>query len=244
VKRLLFIFLMLLVGAAGCAKQPAAQSSSEAETVVRSFLQALSQGDDSTCLSLLADDVVFQQEPAGLKIEGKAQLEAAIHQLQGWHHQYGIASPVKTDGDRVSFTIKESGEDYRIMGLESVTGELDIRVVDGRIRSWKTTVSREDWQKITDLTAGRVGIKFELAQQGMKVKEVAGNSPAYQAGIRPGDVVIAVDGISYSQMREGEMQLRIQGPVGSHVRLTVTHEGAPSPREVEVTRVSSDGLRY
>ena len=85
---------------------------------------------------------------------------------------------------------------------------------------------------------------MSLAVDGMKVKEIASNSPAYQAGIRPGDIITAVNGISYSQMREGEMQLRIEGPVGSKVKLTVTHEGAPTPTEVEVVRVSLEQLRF
>jgi C-terminal processing protease CtpA/Prc len=45
-------------------------------------------------------------------------------------------------------------------------------------------------------------------------------------------------------MRGGEMQLRIKDPVGSKVKLTITHEGAPAPIEVEVTRVALEQLKY
>ena len=43
-------------------------------------------------------------------------------------------------------------------------------------------------------------------------------------------------------MREGEMQLRIQGPVGSKVKLTVTRNGYLAPLVIEITRVSVEQL--
>ncbi len=243
-KRLLIVLLALATITASCTRAPATESPTKPEVVVEAFLQALSGGDVNTCLSLLADDVVFCQEPAGIRTEGKTQLEAGIRQLLTWHHQYSVIGPIQTSGDRVVLTIRETGDEYQIIGLESMNAALDVQVVDSKIKSWTATVNQEDWIKITELTAGRVGIKFELVEQGMKVKEIASNSPAYQAGIRPGDIITAVNGISYSQMREGEMQLRIEGPVGSKVKLTVTHEGAPTPTEVEVVRVSLEQLRF
>jgi len=243
-KRLLSVLVMLFTVASGCAKAPATSLPASPEDTIRSFFNAISSGDSDTCLKLLADDIVYQQEPVGLKTEGKNQLEGVIRQAITWNHKYSIVGSVKTEKDRVKFIIKETGDDYRIIGLDSVTVECDIKVVKGKIQLWTTTVNREDWDKMVHLTSGKIGIKFEMVEQGMKVKEVADNSPAYQAGIRTGDIIIAVDGINYMQMKEGEMQLRIQGPVGSKVKLTVTHECAPSPEEVEITRVSPEELRY
>jgi len=179
-----------------------------------------------------------------MRSDGKVQLEAAIRQLVTWNHRYSIIGSIKTDGDKVLLTIKETGDEYRIMGLEYMTADLAVRVADGKIKSWTTTVKQEDWERVIEVTAGRVGIKLEPVEQGMRVKEVASNSPASGAGIKPGDIIIAVNGIPYSQMREGEMQLRIQGPVGSRVKLTVTREGASTPTDVEVVRVSPEQLRW
>ncbi len=243
-KKYLVVILTMVVFVVGCAKPPVPQSPAKPEAVVEAFLQALSRGDSNTCLGLLADDVEFRQEPSGTKIEGKAQLEAGIRQLLTWHHQYSVIGLPKTDGDRVMLTIEETGDEYQIMGLGHVTGDLDVRVIGGKIKSWTATVNPEDWKKITELTAGRVGIKIEPVKQGMKVKEVAISSPAYEAGIRPEDIIIAVNGISYSQMREGEMQLRIQGPIDSKAKLTVTHGSASAPLDIEVTRVSPEQLRW
>jgi carboxyl-terminal processing protease len=75
-----------------------------------------------------------------------------------------------------------------------------------------------------------------IVDKGARVDKVAANSPADEAGIKPGDIITAVDGISYSQMREGEIQLRIRGKLGSKVLLTVIREGVAAPIDIEVTR--------
>ena len=62
----------MVIFVAGCARAPATQSPAKPEAVIDTFLQALPRGDVDTCLSLLADDVVFRQEPSGIKVEGKA----------------------------------------------------------------------------------------------------------------------------------------------------------------------------
>jgi len=45
-------------------------------------------------------------------------------------------------------------------------------------------------------------------------------------------------------MREGEIILRIQGPVGSKVLLSIIREGVPTPIDIEVTRVDLSQLRF
>jgi len=242
--RKVLIVLISVIFMVGCARVPATQAPAKPELVIDTFLQALSRGDVDTCISLLADDVVFRQEPSGIKLEGKAPFEESLRRVTTWHPQYSIVSPIKVNGDKVAFSAKLSEDDFKILGLEYVNADFEIQVWEGKIKSWVTIVNQADWKRLTELTAGGIGVKIEFVEQGMRIKELAGNSPAYEAGIRSGDVITAVNGVSYSQMREGEMQLRIQGPVGTKVKLTVTHEGAPTPVDIEVTRVSLEQLRY
>jgi C-terminal processing protease CtpA/Prc len=229
---------------AGCAKPPVTQSPLKPEAVADAFLQAISSGDVDTCLSLMADEIVFNQDPPGVKVEGKAQLEAALKYNLTWHQQYSVTSPIKADGDKVTLSVKVSSDDLKIIGLEYMTSSLEFQVQEGKIKSWLSMPNSDDWKRLAELTAGGIGVKIEVVAQGIKVTELAKNSPAIEAGLRPGDLIIAVNGISFSQMREGEIQLRIKGPIGSKVKLTVTHEGSPAPIDMEVTRVSLEELRY
>ena len=61
-------------------------------------------------------------------------------------------------------------------------------------------------------------------------------SPAMAAGIRPGDVILEVDGESLVGLSLLEAVARIRGPRGSQVRLLVHHLGAIDPVEILVTR--------
>jgi carboxyl-terminal processing protease len=61
-------------------------------------------------------------------------------------------------------------------------------------------------------------------------------SPAEQAGLLPGDKVIAIDGEDMSGVAPEEARLKVLGPEGSKVTLTVAREGEPEPLEFTITR--------
>lgn len=61
-------------------------------------------------------------------------------------------------------------------------------------------------------------------------------SPAEKAGLRSGDVIIAVDGQDITDLTLDEAVRLIRGPAGSRVRLTVRREGLDEPFEVTITR--------
>src|SRR3990172_2034422 len=80
-------------------------------------------------------------------------------------------------------------------------------------------------------------------------------SPAEKAGIRPGDVVIAVDGTSVDGLTAAGARDIIRGPKGTTVTLTIARDdGAPfdlsitrdiiESREVETRRLASDTVSY
>jgi carboxyl-terminal processing protease len=61
-------------------------------------------------------------------------------------------------------------------------------------------------------------------------------SPAEEAGILAGDIVLAVDGQDIAGMAEWEVISLIRGPAGTSVRLTVLHPEADEPVDVTVVR--------
>jgi carboxyl-terminal processing protease len=67
------------------------------------------------------------------------------------------------------------------------------------------------------------------------VSPIAG-SPAELAGLHPGDKVIAIDGEDMTGTPPEEVRLKVLGPEGSKVTITVRREGEPNPLEFAITR--------
>ncbi len=61
--------------------------------------------------------------------------------------------------------------------------------------------------------------------------------PAEKAGLLPGDIVTAVDGLPMDGVSFDEVIMLVRGPRGTDVTLTILREGEPEPLEFVITRV-------
>ncbi len=62
------------------------------------------------------------------------------------------------------------------------------------------------------------------------------NAPASRAGLRYGDRIDAVDGVSMHAKASAEVRDKIRGPRGSHVKLTITRANTGTSDTVEIVR--------
>ncbi|MFZ0759122.1 MAG: S41 family peptidase, partial [Candidatus Sulfotelmatobacter sp.] len=60
--------------------------------------------------------------------------------------------------------------------------------------------------------------------------------PAYKAGIRPGDVIIAVDGKSTENMTTSDVADLLKGPKGTTVHISISREEVDKPMEFTLVR--------
>jgi len=61
-------------------------------------------------------------------------------------------------------------------------------------------------------------------------------TPAYRAGIRPGDAIVKVDGESVDNMSVSDVAKRLRGEKGTSVTISVEREGHDKPLDFTVTR--------
>ncbi|ABF41677.1 carboxyl-terminal protease [Candidatus Koribacter versatilis Ellin345] len=82
------------------------------------------------------------------------------------------------------------------------------------------------------------GVGMQVGPRNNKVIVIApfAGAPAYRAGIRPGDVIIAVDGKPTDNMSTSDVADLLKGPKGTTVRIAVIREGSEKPLEFSVIR--------
>src|SRR3954463_13391603 len=87
-----------------------------------------------------------------------------------------------------------------------------------------------------------VGMTIDSAhtKQGLLVKSVFDGSPAKEAGIAPGDLIVAVNGKTTVGVPADVSTGRIRGKAGTTVKLDVRNEGKGDPRTLTVPRKRLD----
>ncbi len=82
------------------------------------------------------------------------------------------------------------------------------------------------------------GVGMTVGPRNNKVIVIAPfvGTPAYRAGIRPGDIIVAVDGKSTDNMSTSDVADLLRGPRGTTVHITIAREGANKPIEFAVVR--------
>jgi carboxyl-terminal processing protease len=96
----------------------------------------------------------------------------------------------------------------------------------------------KQFDKASEGKFGGVGIRVGLdrANRGLLVDSPMPGTPAYEAGILAGDLIIKIDGKPTDSMRMAEAVDLIQGDPGQKVVLTVLHEGSKEPVDIPIVR--------
>jgi len=82
------------------------------------------------------------------------------------------------------------------------------------------------------------GVGMTVGPRNNKVIVIApfAGTPAYRAGIRPGDIIVAVAGKPTDNMSTSDVADLLKGPKGTTVHITIVREGTDKPIEFAVVR--------
>ena len=157
-----------------------------------------------------------------------------------------------------AFTGSASEEEATYEGLSNFTRVLDliernyvdnvdseklaISAIEGMLKTldpYSAYLTPEHYKELEIGTSGEfggVGIEISVENDLLTVITPIEGSPAAKAGIKPGDLIIAIDGKSTQGFSVDEAVKSLRGPKGSAVKITIQSQGDKNPREVVLVR--------
>ena len=107
---------------------------------------------------------------------------------------------------------------------------------DDRFSHYFTEDQLEEFEAATSGRFSGVGLTVNEVRKGLRVADVRPDTPAEEAGIEPGDVIVAVDGESIAGVPSNVSTARIKGPAGTEVTLRLIPVDGGRARDVVVER--------
>jgi carboxyl-terminal processing protease len=91
-----------------------------------------------------------------------------------------------------------------------------------------------------------VGIVITVRKGMLTVVSPIEGTPAYQAGIKAGDIIYKVDGTPAKEITISEIVKKIKGPKGTSVTLTILRKGSPKPIDFKLVRnvIPIESVKY
>ncbi len=93
-----------------------------------------------------------------------------------------------------------------------------------------------EMQVETSGSFGGLGIEITLRDDVLTVVAPIEGTPAYRAGIQPGDRILKIEGLSTKDMQLADAVKRMRGKPGSKITVTVVREGWTEPKDFLITR--------
>src|SRR5438128_1908396 len=93
-----------------------------------------------------------------------------------------------------------------------------------------------EMQVETSGSFGGLGIEITLRDDVLTVVSPIEGTPAYRAGLQPGDRIVKIDGLITKDMQLSDAVKRMRGKPGTKVTIGIVREGMTEPKDFEITR--------
>lgn len=120
------------------------------------------------------------------------------------------------------------------------------KLMDGAIQGMlqaldphSTFLNKSDYKEMQVSTQGEffgIGIEISTENNQLTVVSPIEDTPAFKAGIKAGDMILAVDGQPTQDMTTQEAVSKIRGPKGTEVELLILPKLSKAPKPVKLVR--------
>src|SRR6266571_3910771 len=143
--------------------------------------------------------------------------------------------------------------DRAILGVFGPQGNSNVGAISGMLCTLaphSNFVDSKTLARLRETQEGKyygVGMRIltvpgKMGQWMTTVVEPMPGSPAFRAGLRPGDVILKVDGKSADGLDDETVAKMLKGPKGTVVHVTASREGYDKPLEFAIARDEISGL--
>ncbi len=102
--------------------------------------------------------------------------------------------------------------------------------------SYMNAKSFLDMQTSTKGEFGGLGIEVTMEKGMVKVVTPIEDTPAYKAGVQPGDLITHLDGVSIVGLSLNDAVKKMRGPINSPIKLQIIRKGSDDPVKLTVVR--------
>ncbi len=151
---------------------------------------------------------------------------------------------------------KEVVDDYKLLGLYTEVFKIvkdhyvepvdSKKLVYGSLRGmlssldpYSTFFTPDEFKEFTTETHGEFGgLGIEITMENHKLMVVAPieDTPAWRAGIKPGDVIVEINGEPTDKMTLMQAVKKMRGKPGTKITITIWRKGVEKPFKVTITR--------
>jgi carboxyl-terminal processing protease len=174
----------------------------------------------------------------------------AVCGLAGTFISQKVGAQTSTDESSFRDNLKQFTSVYQIVAdnyAEPLNGEKpDDVIYDGAIPEMLRTLDPHSnfydpkaYAKMQEDESGKYyGVGMIIQPQNNKIVVVYPfeGSPSFKAGLRPGDIIVSVDGKTTDGLDTTAVADMLKGPKGTHVHLTVSREGPSAPLNFDLVR--------
>jgi carboxyl-terminal processing protease len=131
--------------------------------------------------------------------------------------------------------VEAEAADPDAMTAGAVNGMLDALGDEGHTR-FLTAEEASEWDEALRGSFEGIGAYIDVRDGQTVIVAPIEGSPAEEAGLRAGDVILAVDGEPTDGWTVDDLRNAVRGPKGTDVTLSVLHPGESQPVELVITR--------
>jgi carboxyl-terminal processing protease len=174
----------------------------------------------------------------------------AVCAVVGTFLQRGVGAQSSQDESQIRDNLKSFTDVYAIVEqnyAEPIKGDkADSAIYDGAIPGMLRVLDPHSnfydpkaYAKMREDQRGHYyGVGMVIQQQNNKVYVITPyeGTPSFRAGLRPGDIISAIDGKSTEGMTSDTVAKNLKGPKGTHVQVSVIREGQSKPLTFDLIR--------